>query len=196
MPEIGSNASSAQIFLRFLRLGCTSFGGPVAHLGYFRQEFVVRLRWLDEEAFAELVVLCQSLPGPSSSQLGFAIGLLQAGFPGAFAAWLAFTLPSAILMFIFARGYTTFHSTASLLHGLQLIAVAVVAQAVLRMAQSLTPDLIRIIMAVVAGFIVLFFQHPLSQLAAIAAGAIYGLVVVARLESHRPQTSLFLTRDV
>src|ERR1700745_1769856 len=105
MPGRRQNASVIEVFLRFLRLGCISFGGPIAHIGYFRNEFVLRLHWLDEAAFAEVVGLCQSLPGPASSQVGFTIGLLEAGVSGAFAAWLAFTLPSALLMFALAQGH-------------------------------------------------------------------------------------------
>ena len=124
--------SPAEVFLAFLRLGCTAFGGPVAHLGYFRAEFVERRRWLDEAAYADLVGLCQFLPGPASSQSGFALGLMRAGAVGGCAAWAGFTLPSALLMVAFASGsawLAALPAGAGLLHGLRLVAVAVVAQA-------------------------------------------------------------------
>ena len=124
--------SAAAVFGVFLRLGLTSFGGPVAHLGYFREEFVVRRRWLDERAYADLVALCQFLPGPASSQVGFALGLLRAGRAGALAAWAGFTLPSALVLIALALGLA--HAgpalPAGLLQGLKIAAVAVVAQAV------------------------------------------------------------------
>lgn len=116
----------------FLKLGLTSFGGPIAHLGYFRDEFVSRRRWLDEQAYADLVALCQFLPGPASSQVGFSIGLVRGGFAGALAAWIGFTLPSALLMLAFAFGVDAFSGPIAqgILHGLKIVAVAVVAQAV------------------------------------------------------------------
>jgi chromate transporter len=177
-----STASAVEVFLRFLRLGCISFGGPIAHIGYFSNEFVLRLRWLDEATFAEIVGLCQSLPGPASSQVAFTIGLLEAGVPGAFAAWLAFTLPSALLMFALAQGhpFLTGKLGTGITHGLQLAAVAVVAQAVLGMARTLTPDLIRGLLALIAAFIVLFVNYPFSQLIAIASGAALGIVACRR----------------
>jgi chromate transporter len=179
MPGRSPDASVAEVFLRFLRLGCISFGGPIAHIGYFRNEFVLRLRWLDEATFGEVVGLCQSLPGPASSQVGFTIGLLRAGLPGAFAAWLAFTLPSALLMFALAQGHPFLNGRlgSGIIHGLQLVAIAVVAQAVLGMVRTLTPDLVRGMLALIAASIVLFVSHPLSQLFAIASGAALGLIV-------------------
>ncbi len=179
MPGERQTASVAEVFLRFLRLGCISFGGPIAHIGYFRDEFVLRLRWLDEAAFAEVVGLCQSLPGPASSQVGFTIGLLEAGLPAAFAAWLAFTLPSALLMFALAEGHPLLDGSlgSGIIHGLQLVAVAVVAQAVLGMMRTLTPDVVRGLIALIAASIVLFVHRPLSQLAAIAVSAFLGLIV-------------------
>jgi chromate transporter len=174
-----SRASFFPIFLAFLRLGCTSFGGPIAHLGYFRDEFVTRRKWLDEETFADIVGLCQFLPGPASSQVGFTIGLLRGGLPGAFAAWSAFTLPSALLMFGFAYGHSLFSGGvgSGILHGLELVAVAVVAQAVWGMARNLAPDRTRITIALLAAWIVLLSSHASSQLAAIALGAILGVLV-------------------
>src|SRR5215470_16479737 len=128
-----------EVFRVFLRLGLTSFGGPIAHIGYFRDEFVTRRRWLDEQAFADLVALCQFLPGPASSQTGFAIGLMRAGYLGGLAAWTGFTLPSACLMLLFASGVGSLGGPlgSGLLHGLKLVAVAIVAQAVWGMARTL-----------------------------------------------------------
>src|SRR5690554_8225316 len=130
-----------EVFHAFLLLGLTSFGGPIAHLGYFRTEFVERRRWLTEKAYADLVALCQFLPGPASSQVGFALGLLRGGPWGALAAWAAFTLPSALLLVLFAFGASAFDGPAGagLLHGLKIVAVAVVAQAVWGMARTLAP---------------------------------------------------------
>src|SRR6516164_9198008 len=125
-------AAALEVLLVFLRLGLTSFGGPIAHLGYFRDEFVSRRRWLDEQAYADLVALCQFLPGPASSQAGFSIGLMRAGYLGGLAAWTGFTLPSAIMLLLFAYGVGSLSGAlgTGLLHGLKLVAVAIVAQAV------------------------------------------------------------------
>ena len=167
------------IFLTFLRLGCTSFGGPIAHIGYFRDEFVIRRKWLDEETYADIVGLCQFLPGPASSQVGFTIGLFRGGLLGALVAWISFTLPSALSMFAFAYGHNLFSGRAGygVLHGLELVAVAVVAQAVWGMMRTLAPDRTRITIAVLAGWMVLLSSRASSQLAAIALGAILGLLV-------------------
>src|SRR5258705_1766042 len=126
-----------------LRLGLTSFGGPIAHLGYFRDEYVVRRKWLDEKSYADLVALCQFLPGPASSQVGMAIGIARAGLPGALAAWLGFTLPSAVLLVAFAFGVSAIGTVAAAgwLHGLKVVAVAVVAQAGLGLANARCPGL-------------------------------------------------------
>src|SRR3982751_6669926 len=115
---------AGEVFLVFLKLGLTSFGGPIAHLGYFREEFVVRRRWIDEQAYADLVALCQFLPGPASSQVGFSIGLLRAGYAGALTAWTGFTLPSAIALLLFAYGVSALGdvSHAGWLHGLKVVA--------------------------------------------------------------------------
>ena len=171
MPDpIGS------IFGVFLRLGLTSFGGPIAHLGYFRREFVERRRWLSEAAYAELVALGQLLPGPASSQVGFAVGLSRGGLAGGLAAWLGFTLPSAVAMVLFARGAaeSTGPLSRGVLHGLQVVAVAVVAQAVWSMARSLCPDRPRASIAVAATLIVTAAPTALGQIAAILAGAVAG----------------------
>src|ERR1700684_2619555 len=134
--------SPLEVLRVYLKLGVTSFGGPIAHIGYFREEFVVRRRWLDERAVVDLVALCQFLPGPASSQVGFSIGLMRAGYLGALAAWTGFTLPSAILLVLFAYGAGSLSGPLGigLLHGLTLVAVAVVAQAVFGMARTLCPD--------------------------------------------------------
>ena len=134
--------SPLEVLLIFLKLGVSCFGGPIAHIGYFRDEFVTRRRWLDEQAYADLVALCQFLPGPASSQVGFSLGLMRAGYLGALAAWTGFTLPSAIALVLFAYGAGGLSGLAGagLVHGLKLVAVAIVAQAVWGMARSLCPD--------------------------------------------------------
>ena len=181
-PSRGNTAeqSAREVFLVFLKLGLTSFGGPIAHLGYFRDELVVRRRWLDEHAYADLVALSQFLPGPASSKVGIAIGLLRAGFSGAFAAWLAFTLPSALALVLFAYGVERFGDALGTgwLHGLKVVAVAVVAQAVLGMMRNLAPDRERATMAVAAAVIVLAIPTAWGQIAAIVLGGIAGLVVL------------------
>ncbi|MDX3925428.1 MAG: chromate efflux transporter [Shinella sp.] len=173
------NGTPAEVFFAFLKLGLTSFGGPIAHLGYFRDELVVRRKWIDEAGYADLVALCQFLPGPASSQVGFALGLLRGGPLGALAAWTAFTLPSAILLAIFAMAATAFEGPigTGLLHGLKVVAVAVVAQAVWGMAKSLTPDRERASIALAAVLIVVFAASAIGQVAAIAFGALAGLVL-------------------
>ncbi|GIX12074.1 MAG: chromate transporter [Paracoccaceae bacterium] len=167
---------AAEVLGVFLRLGLVSFGGPIAHLGYFRTEFVLRRRWIDEEGYARLVALCQLLPGPASSQVGFALGLMRAGLPGALAAWAGFTLPSALLMLLAARGLTLLQGplAAGLLHGLKIVAVAVVAQAVWGMARSLAPDRPRAAIAFLAVAILAAAPGPAAPVAAIAAGAVLG----------------------
>lgn len=167
-----------EVLAVFLRLGLTSFGGPVAHLGYFREEFVVRRRWLEDRAYADLVALCQFLPGPASSQVGIAIGLSRAGYLGALAAWTGFTLPSAIALVLFAYGVTALGDTAGSgwLHGLKVAAVAVVAQAVLGMMRSLAPDRERATLAVAAAVVVLAVPSALGQIGAILLGGFAGLL--------------------
>lgn len=168
-----------EILLVFLRLGCTSFGGPIAHLGYFQRELIDRRAWCTQDTYAEVIALAQSLPGPASSQTGFALGLLRGGLPGAFAAWLGFTLPSALLMFAFAFGHTLFTGPIALraLHGLELVAVAIVAQAVVSMQRSLAPNLIRIAIAIAAAALTLFLPTPFATLIAIATGLLAGLIL-------------------
>lgn len=161
----------------FTRLGLTSFGGPIAHLGYFRDEFVVRRKWLDDRTYADLVALCQFLPGPASSKVGIAVGLSRAGYLGALAAWFGFTLPSALALVLFAYGLSALGdvSGAGWIHGLKVAAVAVVAQAVLGMMRTLAPDRERATLAVVAAAIVLAVPSGWGQIDAIVLGAIFGL---------------------
>jgi len=166
-----------EVLLIFLRLGCTSFGGPIAHLGYFRAEFVERRRWLTEPAYADLVALSQFLPGPASSQTGFGIGLMQGGLLGGLAAWTGFTMPSAILMVLFAFGAGSIADSpvgAGVLHGLKLVAVAIVAQAVMGMARNLCPDRVRASIATAALIVMLVAPWSLLQVATIVAGAVAG----------------------
>jgi chromate transporter len=165
------------IFLAFLKLGCMSFGGPIAHLGYFRSEFVHRRKWLSDDAYADIVALSQFVPGPASSQTGFAIGLLRGGLAGGAAAWAGFTLPSALLMFAAAYGLAFAQGAAAqgLIHGLKLLAVAVVAQAVWSMGRSLCPDRQRAGFAFLVAAALIAAPGGALQLGAIAAGALFGL---------------------
>ncbi|WP_110598123.1 chromate efflux transporter [Salinicola lusitanus] len=183
-----------EIFRAFLLLGLTSFGGPIAHLGYFREAFVVRRGWLSEPDFADLVALCQFLPGPASSQVGFAIGLRRGGLPGALAAWFAFTLPSAIALVLFASGASALGGDVgqSLIHGLKLVAVAVVANAVWGMAGKLCPDRRRAGIALIAVFMAVFIGGTIGQLGAIAVGAAIG-VWRCRPETTTPSDRLELS---
>jgi len=168
--------SAIEVFLAFLKLGLTSFGGPVAHLGYFRAEFVDRRKWLDDKSYSDLVALCQFLPGPASSQAGIALGLGRAGWLGAFGAWAGFTLPSAIALILFAFGVTQWAalSQSGAVHGLKVVAVAVVAQAVFGMAKSLCPDRLRAGVAVVAALMVLAVPSSVGQIVAIVTGGVIG----------------------
>ncbi|MFN9744438.1 MAG: chromate efflux transporter [Betaproteobacteria bacterium] len=170
------SGSALAVFAAFLRLGLTSFGGPAAHLGYFRTEFVERRHWLEDRQYAELVALCQFLPGPASSQVGLALGLQRAGAAGALAAWAGFTLPSALLLIALALGLAAGAGpgAAGLVHGLKLVAVAVVAQAVWGMARSLCPDLPRAAIALAAGALSLSLPAALGPVAAIVLGAVAG----------------------
>ena len=171
------SSSPLEVLLAFGKLGVSCFGGPIAHIGYFREEFVVQRRWLDEHAYADLVALCQFLPGPASSQIGFSIGLMRGGYLGGLAAWTAFTLPSAILLLLFAYGANALQGPigTGLLHGLKLVAVAIVAQAVWGMARTLAPDRERASIAVVAALIILFSSASVAQMGAIALGGVAGL---------------------
>jgi len=172
----GGRGSALSVLAAFLKLGLTSFGGPVAHIGYFRAEFVERRKWLDEASYVDLVALCQFLPGPASSQVGLAIGILRAGLPGALCAWLGFTLPSAIALIAFAHGVTQLGDLgqAAWLHGLEIVAVAVVAQAVWGMARTLCPDRERATMAVGAAVVALYVPSTIGQIGVIVAAALIG----------------------
>ena len=178
--DTGKREPLLAVFTAFLKLGLTSFGGPIAHLGYFREEFVVRKKWLDDRVYADLVALCQFTPGPASSKVGIGIGLAKAGLPGAFAAWLAFTLPSALALLLFAYGVEMFAGDlgAGWLHGLKVVAVAVVAQAVWGMAKNLCPDAPRFTVAVVAAIIAMAWPTSLGQVGAIVVGAIVGCALL------------------
>lgn len=170
--------SALEVLRVFTWLGVTCFGGPIAHIGYFRTEFVDRRRWLSDQAYADLVGLCQFLPGPASSKLGFSLGLLRAGYLGGLAAWLGFTLPSALLLIAFAWGAGALADSVlgeALLHGLKLVAVAIVAQAVWGMARNLCPDRTRGTIAAVAALTVLLAPTSIGQITAIVIGAVLGL---------------------
>jgi chromate transporter len=178
MSPADHEGRAGEVFAAFLKLGLMSFGGPIAHLGYFRNEFVERRRWLEEPSYADLVALCQFLPGPASSQVGIAIGLSRAGYPGAIAAWTGFTLPSALALVLFAYGVSAAGDALGTgwLHGLKVAAVAVVALAILGMARTLTPDRERASLAVVAAVIAFAIPSAWGQVGAIAVGCIVGLV--------------------
>jgi len=187
--------SALEVFRAFLRLGCLSFGGPIAHLGYFHTEFVERRRWCDEATFAEIVAIAQSMPGPASSQVGFALGLFRAGWLGGLAAWCGFTMPSALLMLAFALGLHLFTGRLGLgiVHGLQLVAVAIVAQAIVSMRKSLAPDAPRMAVALVAAAIAFFAPPSSGTLLAIVAGALLGWLLTCFQQSvddrHPPSPS-------
>lgn len=176
-PATGARPGTClEVFRAFLRLGLTSFGGPVAHLGYFRTEFVERRRWLDEKSYADLVALCQFLPGPASSQVGMALGLQRAGWAGSLLAWVGFTLPSALALIGFAYGMATYGGLAAsgAVHGLKVVAVAVVAQAVWGMARSLCPDRTRAAIAILSALLSLALPTWLGQVGAILASGLAG----------------------
>ncbi|MCS3492574.1 chromate transporter [Arthrobacter sp. JUb119] len=175
-PQRMAQGSAREVFKVFLKLGLTSFGGPIAHLGYFRTELVDRRRWLDDQQYAQLVALSQFLPGPASSQVGFGLGLHRAGMRGALAAFLAFTLPSAVVMAVFAFGASLFSGPigTGLLAGLKIVAVAIIAHAVLGMARNLAPDRARAAIAVVAAGSALLLAGSFGQVLAIAFGALAG----------------------
>jgi chromate transporter len=175
-PQEPPRKAAVEVFLVFLRLGCTSFGGPFAHLGYFRREFVERRRWLDEAAYADVVALCQFLPGPTSSQVGMTLGILRAGLPGALAAWLGFTLPSALALMAFAASIAALGplGDAAWLHGVKIVAVAVVVQAVWGMAYSLCPGRPHLTLAAGAALLVLAVPSTLGQIGAIVLSGLIG----------------------
>ena len=174
-----TRGSALEVFIAFLKLGLTSFGGPIAHLGYFHRELIERRKWVDESAYAQLVALCQFIPGPASSQLGFALGLLRGGWAGAIAAFLAFTLPSALLLFAFAAFLPFLSGTVgnAAIHGLKLVALAVVAYGVLGMTRQLCPDPPRATIATIAVALILVSGQSWMQLLVVVLGGIAGLSV-------------------
>lgn len=182
-----SPSATTDVFLAFLSLGLRSFGGPIAHLGYFRRAFVQQRRWLDDAQFSQLLALCQFLPGPASSQLGFAIGMHRAGWRGAVAAFIGFTLPSALLMLGFAAWAPYLHGSAgqAVLHGLKLVAVVVVAQGVFGMWRSLTADWPRRVLAIAACVVLLWQADAWMQLLVIALAAVLGPWVCRHVEVHQ-----------
>jgi len=182
--------SPFEVFRAFLRLGLTSFGGPIAHLGYFRQEFVIRRKWVDDASFVDLVALSQFLPGPASSQTGFALGLSRAGWFGGLAAWVGFTLPSALLLFLFARGASLLSApwATGMLHGLKLVAVAIVAQAVWGMARTLCPDRQRAAIGLLGAGVVSAGFTSLHQVVAIVLGGVAGLLLCRRDDAQPSDT--------
>ena len=176
------------VFLAFLKLGCIAFGGPVAHLGYFQEEFVRKRQWLSEAAYADLIALCQFLPGPASSQVGFAIGRLRCGLPGAFAAWIGFTLPSACIMVAFAFGIAESvpGEAQGWIHGLKLAAVAVVANAIWNMAGKLCPDRERALIALFSAAFLVLFRDAFWQVAVIITGGVIGWTFLKRTNKDAP----------
>lgn len=188
--HVDTRNSPWSVFLIFIRLGLTSFGGPIAHLGYFRDEFVTRRRWLTDRSYGDLVALCQFLPGPASSQVGIALGMSRAGYGGALAAWAGFTLPSAVLLILFALGISH-HGTAlppGALHGLKVVAVAVVAQAVWGMARNLCTDVPRVSLMAIAACVALLEPSAWGQVSVIAAAGAAGLLLFKPGQSsgHEP----------
>ncbi len=188
--------SAREVFSVFLRLGLTSFGGPIAHLGYFERDLVQRRRWLDHETYADIVALCQLLPGPASSQVGMAIGMRRAGWRGLGAAWLGFTAPSAILLILFAYlvERTGDIADSGWIHGLKIVAVAIVAQAVWSMAKNLTPDRQRITIAFLAAATLLLWSSALGQVAVIVAGGAIGWLLYRDPQSAGSRPSIRFNR--
>lgn len=185
----GGRGSILEVLFAATRLGLTSFGGPIAHIGYFRDEYVVRRRWIDDATYADLVALCQFLPGPASSKLGIAVGILRAGMPGALAAWLGFTLPSAVALVLVAYAvHGIGDQAAGWLHGLKVVAVAVVAQAVWGMARTLAPDRARATIAILAAAVSLAWPSAATQVLVIAAAGLVGwrLLSVPEAAAGRP----------
>ncbi len=177
--EIGKAATpctgkTTEVFLVFLKLGVTSFGGPIAHLGFFQREFVQRRAWIGADAFGDLVAFCQFLPGPASSQVAIALGYMRAGGRGAVAAWTGFGMPSAILMIFAAYGFQAFNAESGFLHGLKIAAAAVVAQALLSMGRKFCPDVARLLIAAISAVLVLSFPVGWLQIPVLAAGALFG----------------------
>ena len=192
--ERDEKGSALEVLGAFLKLGCTSFGGPVAHLGYFRAEFVARRRWVDEATYADIVALCQLLPGPASSQTGISLGLLRAGVPGALCAWLGFSAPSAAALILVGYGVSALGGVASApwLHGLQIVAVAVVALAVWSMARALAPDRPRATLAVAAAVLALAAPSTAGQIGAIVLGGLIGALLPSRDSSRSAESAFHL----
>ncbi len=195
-PGAIERGSAGSVLQAFVKLGLTSFGGPVAHLGYFRAEFVTRRKWLDKSTYVDIVALCQFLPGPASSQVGLAIGVLRAGLPGALCEWLGFTLPSALALIIFAYGVTNFGDLANApwLHGLKIVAVAVVAQAVWGMGRSLCPDRERVTLAIGAAVLSLFLPSSIAQIGVIVLAGLIGWCLLPT-DMDRPAAALAVPVD-
>lgn len=180
-----NTGSVSEVFTTFLKLGLSSFGGPIAHLGYFRQELVERRKWVGEVQFAQLLALCQFLPGPASSQLGFSLGLLRAGWGGALAAFFAFTLPSAFLLFAFAAllPHISGATGHAMIHGLKLVALAVVSQGVLGMTRKLCPDARRMTIATLAAAVILISGHAWMQILVVIVGGVAGLTLCRNVQA-------------
>jgi chromate transporter len=196
---MATSDSAWSVFLVFLRLGLTSFGGPVAHLGYFREEFVARRQWLSDRSYADLVALCQFLPGPASSQVGIGLGLSHAGFSGAIAAWAGFTLPSALMLVLFAKGMSTWGSAfpSGLLHGLKIVAVAVVAQAVWGMARNLCTDVLRVTIAAFSACAALLWPNAMGQIGVIVCAALVGLMLLKTTQRQAAESlAISITKKV
>lgn len=189
MTSLRPRLAAWEIFRAFLRLGLTSFGGPVAHLGYFRHEFVEKRQWLDEHAYADIVALCQFLPGPASSQVGIALGLSRGGLAGAVAAWLGFTLPSAVALVLFGIGLSAINARIgnSWLHGLKVVAVAVVAQALWGMGKTLSPDKLRATLTVFAALVASLWPSAAGQTGAIVASGVVGMLCL-HVSTTAPET--------
>jgi chromate transporter len=194
LPADSVRGSPLEVFLVFLKLGLTAFGGPIAHLGFFQREIIDRRKWITDSAYGDLVALCQFLPGPASSQVAISLGYLRAGIRGAFAASIGFVSPSAILMIAIGYGFQTVNPQSGFLHGLKLAAVPVVAQAVWSMAGKFCPDRVRFTLAIVAACVVLGFSTVWVQVAVIAAGALFGRIFFReRAESDK---TMFAKKDL
>jgi len=191
----GNVGTALEVFIAFLKLGLTSFGGPIAHIGYFRTEFVIRRRWIDEDQFGQLMAISQFLPGPASSQLGFSLGLLRAGWLGGLAAFLAFTLPSAILLVAFAAALPLLSGPVgqAAVHGLKLVACAVVAEAVLGMSGKLCPDASRKMLAVLATAALLLTGSAMAQLSVVALAAMFGALFLRSSDSCSDVSGILVT---
>ena len=196
-PESQTQGSFLEVLAVFTHLGLTSFGGPVAHLGYFHAELIERRGWLSEEDYADLVALCQFLPGPASSQVGIGLGVARAGLPGGFAAWLGFTSPSAVALVAFAFGVQAVGDVSSngggagWLQGLQIVAVAVVAHALWGLATKLTPDRPRVTLALAAAIVTLLWSTQLAQLLCIVAGGLVGWLALPKVPDSTRQAQPF-----